>query len=81
MGLRSNVGLKNRQVHLAPQAHDLPMVSHVRAKIIVKLHFLYWRVFFLKKMVVYYYFFFFRNNGEVRESRLVVAPTIEGILN
>ena len=58
MGPRSNVGLKNGHVHLAPRAHDLPMVSHVRAKIIVQLPFLYWRVFFKKKMVVYFIIFF-----------------------
>jgi hypothetical protein len=42
------VGLKNGHVHLAPRARDLPMVSHVRAKIIVQFPSLYWRVFFKK---------------------------------
>jgi hypothetical protein len=35
LGAHSNVWLKNGHVHLAPRACDLPMVSHVRAKITV----------------------------------------------
>ncbi len=42
------MGLKNGHVYLAPRARDLPMVSHLRAKITVQLPYLYWRVFFKK---------------------------------
>ena len=48
LGAHSNCWLKNGHVHLASRACDLPMVSHVRAKITVQ--FSSWRVFF-KKMV------------------------------
>jgi hypothetical protein len=37
---------KKGHVHLAPRARDLPMVSHVQAKITILLSSLHWRVFF-----------------------------------
>ena len=68
--------VKNGHVHLAPRAHDLPMVSHMRAKITVQFSFLYWWVFFKKSDGS----FFCGNSGGVGRPYLLVAPIFKGLL-
>ncbi len=67
---------KKGHVHLAPRARDLPMVSHVRAKITVQFSSWYWRVFFEKKKDGGSVFC--GNSGGVGRTYLLVAPSFKG---